>query len=527
MLDLNQVLSSEQLPTPPAVAMKVLQVTRKPVPDVPELVSIIRGDPALVVKVLRVVNSSLFALRHKVAAIEQAVSLLGAPTVATLALGFALVSETLAKSPKVRHEQERYWKSALVQAVACHSLAKTSQYAIPSECFVMGLLKDIGQLALLHTAPKPYLALLKRAARASAPLISVEEQLLGFDHLELTCALFERWQFPHDWCCALRRCRGLLGLPSNDRSEVTCTGVEHLRSSLSEAPETPEVLELATALATSDGIAACVGSPSEPELHLRMAKLARSGYQLGGRSLARFVDQTIEGAREQASLYSLAIGELSDYDTILSRANAQLVNRALAAARSAAAPKRGAQPAGDDDSDSSPPPSSRPSGAKSARSEFVDQITKTYTRAFFFEIIQREYLRCALERGTVGMLCIALDQGEKLRAMDHVLEAVSRLLKEAVGESDAIARTDDTEFAVMLLGPDEEHLKSIAERVRDAVADAAIDTDERRLDVTVSVGAALAAPHQKNDQYHPLVITASDALATARRLGGNRVCVLS
>lgn len=217
MIDLEQVLNSEQLPTPPAVAMKVLEVTREEMPDVPQLVSVIRGDPALVVKVLRVVNSSMFALRHKVAAIDQAVNLLGAPTVATLALGFSLVPETLAKKARLRNQQQRYWKGALVQAVVCSSLAKASARALPGEYFVIGLLKDVGQLALLHASPKPYVGVLERSERSSRPLVDIEQRLLGFDHLELTCTLFERWEFPLPWLTAIQRCRTLLGLPLPDR----------------------------------------------------------------------------------------------------------------------------------------------------------------------------------------------------------------------------------------------------------------------------------------------------------------------
>lgn len=129
------------------------------------------------------------------------------------------------------------------------------------------------------------------------------------------------------------------------------------------------------------------------------------------------------------------------------------------------------------------------------------------------------------------MLCVAIDQHAELlerslELADRSLVRVARLLREAVSESDALARSAEAEFSVMLLGPDAAHLKAIAERVRSAVADAPLQMDDQRFVLTVSVGAALASPDGSSDLYRPLTIAAGDALSTAQRAGGNRVCVI-
>ncbi len=539
--------------------MKVLEVTREAVPNVTKLVEVIRGDPALVVRVLRVVNSSMFALRHKVGEIQQAVNLLGAATVATLALGFSLVPETFAKKPSVRAQQQRYWKLALIQAVASHALAKASPTAAPGEYFVTGLLKDIGQLALLHTSLRPYMKVLARTEKGRATLLEVEQRMLGFDHLEITCKLFERWRFPPVWVAAVAKSRFMLSLPALS-SPLASTDLP--------SPDSQQVVDLSKALATADGIAWCLCSPDQPEHQQRMAHLAYREYRLGPVALSRFLDNSNLRVREQALLYSMPVGELLDYETILARANAQLVVRALETARVASArtdekrasgskpptPPKGDAPDADSTASSgseplrgpssTPPPrqdSSHPSASSTpppvgpARSAaagqlFTDPLTGLYTRPFFFELIQHEYLRCIRHSGSVGMLCLTIDQyveiqGRDPETADRVLVKVAQQLREAVRESGTLARSDQAEFSLLLLGPDVARLEEIAELMRVSVELAKITSAGGELSITASVGAALALPESDKEEFQPLAIAAASALDMARREGGNRVCV--
>ncbi len=88
---LDEVLSSPRLPSPPAVALKVLQLTQRSDADMQSIVDAIRHDPALTAKILRTVNSSVYGLRHKVSSVDQAATLLGTVTIGSLSLGFSLI----------------------------------------------------------------------------------------------------------------------------------------------------------------------------------------------------------------------------------------------------------------------------------------------------------------------------------------------------------------------------------------------------------------------------------------------------
>src|SRR5437870_419469 len=105
VLDRKRILASDNLPSLPAIALKVLELTRATEPDVKQLIATIKSDPALTAKVLRVANSSLFGLRHRVATIEHAVPLLGSITVRMVVLSFSLAAHTTQPGPIAEHYQ--------------------------------------------------------------------------------------------------------------------------------------------------------------------------------------------------------------------------------------------------------------------------------------------------------------------------------------------------------------------------------------------------------------------------------------
>ena len=71
------ILRSERLYSLPAVAMEVIQLTAEARPDARALKQCIERDPALTARILRVVNSSLFAASRQITNLNQALSLLG------------------------------------------------------------------------------------------------------------------------------------------------------------------------------------------------------------------------------------------------------------------------------------------------------------------------------------------------------------------------------------------------------------------------------------------------------------------
>jgi HD-like signal output (HDOD) protein len=185
---------AQTLYTLPKVAAEVLQLTCNPRVDVRALKECIEYDPALTVKILRVVNSSLFGLSREVGDLNQALALLGIKPLKLLVLGFSLPDNLFRE---VAHDQlDWYWRTTLTRAVAARELSEQLWQLPGDDAFLAGLLQDIGVLVLLGALREPYARFLGRVIEERFDVHRLQVESLGFDHTQLSAALLDHWNMP-------------------------------------------------------------------------------------------------------------------------------------------------------------------------------------------------------------------------------------------------------------------------------------------------------------------------------------------
>lgn len=183
--------------TLPTVAMEVVRLTNREDVDTQALKETIEGDPALTVKVLRVVNSSMFGLSREVSNLTQALAILGVNPLKLLVLGFSLPDELFAGV--AGDALERYWTVSLTRAVSARSIAGewfADRDVSPDDAFIAGLLCDIGTLVLIQELGEPYLRFLAQLDEESTDPLSLERKTLGFDRRQLSATLLKHWKLP-------------------------------------------------------------------------------------------------------------------------------------------------------------------------------------------------------------------------------------------------------------------------------------------------------------------------------------------
>jgi len=178
----------------PTVALEIVRLTSEPQVDPRVLKDLLEKDPALTCKILRVVNSSFFGLRREVSDLNQALNVLGNKPLRLLVLGFSLPDELFAEM--AAEQLQWYWRTTLTRAVAARQLATELWGEMGDEAFIVGLMHDIGILALLRELGQPYAKLLSRVIEQRSDLAALERDSLGFDHVELSAALMKHWHLP-------------------------------------------------------------------------------------------------------------------------------------------------------------------------------------------------------------------------------------------------------------------------------------------------------------------------------------------
>ncbi len=191
-----------RLPSPNGVALEVMRLTQRDEVTVGEIANALLPDPALTGRLVHLANSAVHAGRRPVLAIHEVVSRLGLSLVRQTVLGFSLVGEHR-EGHCAGFDFDAFWSHSLATAIAAQSLARHLKAAAPDECFVLGLLGNIGALALASVYPERYAKLIERAGGAEAPeLLDLERADFAMDHAEVTAAMLGDWGFPKVFCNA-------------------------------------------------------------------------------------------------------------------------------------------------------------------------------------------------------------------------------------------------------------------------------------------------------------------------------------
>lgn len=190
-MSIENIISSDQVPTLPEVAIEVLRVARQPEPSLEELTRVVRMDPAIAGRIVKFANSPLFGIRRSAATIESAVVMLGSTMIRTLVLGFSLAQQGPSDFSLRRHFQQ-IWRETLFQGSAAEVLGERHRGVDPAVWFLAGLLQDAGRLVMLNVFQQEYVEqVIQGDTEASSS--DREAQAFGFTHAQVSAALCRTW----------------------------------------------------------------------------------------------------------------------------------------------------------------------------------------------------------------------------------------------------------------------------------------------------------------------------------------------
>jgi len=133
-----------------------------------------------------------------------------------------------------------------------------------------------------------------------------------------------------------------------------------------------------------------------------------------------------------------------------------------------------------------------------AQLSITDGLTKLHNHRFFQDHLTREIKRVQRSGDPLSILLVDIDDFKRLNdrlghaAGDELLTRIARIMDESMRASDLLARYGGEEFVILASNTDMAGAATLAEKVREAVAEKSFLLDETmRLErVTVSVGVA-------------------------------------
>ena len=185
----------KDLPTLPGIAIRILDAVGKNQTNLKEIADIISTDPPLSAKVLKLINSPFYGLPTKITSVQRALNLLGLNTVKNLALSFSLLNEHKNEGNK-DFDYTLFWKNSLVSAIAAKTIAQKTFPDFEEDAFFLGLLHNIGVLALLQCFPDKYRLVLNKIKDGHSTYHEAEDGIFGSNHMDVGRYLVKSWGLP-------------------------------------------------------------------------------------------------------------------------------------------------------------------------------------------------------------------------------------------------------------------------------------------------------------------------------------------
>lgn len=202
---LHTIENISTIPTLPVVIEKLTRLLQNPKTSAEEIGKAITTDQSLASKVLKLVNSAFYGFPGRISTITHAIVILGFSTVKNIVLTASIFDAFRNKGGSIPgFDLEQFWQHSIACGAAAQSIAKQIGFAEKEECFIAGLIHDIGKIILCQYLPQEFESAVKLTQEKGCLFYESELELFDATHQEIGGNLAQRWRLPENLQNAVR-----------------------------------------------------------------------------------------------------------------------------------------------------------------------------------------------------------------------------------------------------------------------------------------------------------------------------------
>jgi HD-like signal output (HDOD) protein len=161
-----------------------------------QIAEIIRRDPSLTSRLLKLVNSVYYGLSEPVNTIEEAVFYLGVRQIRQLAMVTPVIEDFQKLTGACQFPWREFWQHCIGTAILTHGVIGAVQIPSDESDYVAGLVHDVGKIVMAWGFPAHFAEIHRQALLATHDLLEIENEVLGIDHAELGALYLEHNRLP-------------------------------------------------------------------------------------------------------------------------------------------------------------------------------------------------------------------------------------------------------------------------------------------------------------------------------------------
>lgn len=179
----RKVAACPKLASLQSINRELQELVRSDRSVISQIAEVIRRDPSLSARLLRMVNSVYFGLSTHVNNIEEAVFFLGLRQVRELAMATPVLEELEKLQTGHALPWKDLWTHSIATAIMTREILSTTALHIDDDTdYLVGLLHNVGKIIMAYAFPDELRLIMSTPSSTPGELCAHERKLLGWDH---------------------------------------------------------------------------------------------------------------------------------------------------------------------------------------------------------------------------------------------------------------------------------------------------------------------------------------------------------
>ncbi|MBX2879957.1 MAG: GGDEF domain-containing protein [Granulosicoccus sp.] len=485
----QSIAACEDLPTPPGIAAQLIDLAQSDDTDFDKVEALVKLDPAITVKLLRLANSSFYSRGRKIENLRQAIGQFGLNGTLIIALTFSLVKVPQKNKTGLNHNL--YWLRALASAIICRRLSQLCAAGAQESFYLAGLLQDIGILVLDAVVPELYEDLADFPSNHQT-LSEAEEAAVGINHSDVGAWLLEHWKFPQLY--------------------VDATAASH---SLQHDTVDSEIPLLGTCVAISSYLAD-LWVMSTVTLPQEVGPIISNQLELDDEIIRQLVQDVQSEISDVAELFDLTLMDDTQAALLLTQARDAFTLRSLSTEQALSQVNRRVKTL------------EQHTAVLEHKLDF-DELTGVHSRTYAYKLLDNLFPQADQHQSPISLIFVDLDDFKKINDQhghsvgDKTLRWAAQTLKKAIRTEDVVARAGGEEFLIVLSDTGYVNASNICDRLINLLSSRTLVIDDNlEIHVTASIGLSVHGETTQFKDIYSLIDSADMACYKAKTGGKNR-----
>jgi HD-like signal output (HDOD) protein len=161
-----------------------------------QISEIIRRDPSLTARLLRLVNSVYYGLTTPVNSIEEAVFYLGVRQIRQLAMVTPVIEDFQKLAGNSTFPWREFWQHCIGTAIMTREVISSVMVPADEADYVAGLVHDVGKIVMASAFPHHFAVIYQPLENPTGDLLARETEILGINHAELGAIYLQNHSLP-------------------------------------------------------------------------------------------------------------------------------------------------------------------------------------------------------------------------------------------------------------------------------------------------------------------------------------------